>query len=166
MQTAFHPTEPFAYGALPASERQLNGPARSIRRSSLYELLLHQSWQQPIDATPTPILIQGGKQFGDRFELEGTLSLRRQRFLHVDADVWLTEFVPVRGVPSSNSPSALKAEFPELFQAAERGRGFAPGSRFHLTEKRRLRSGELHYLDHPALGVLLLITPLDDGQSL
>ena len=166
LQAAFFPDQPHAFSEVSANERQLEGPARSIRRSSLYALLLHQSWQQPIDQAPTPILIQGGQQFGDRFELEGTLSLRRQRFLHVDADLWLTQFSPQRGLPATTMPSPLKAQFPDLFEAAERGRTFSADTRFHLSEKRRLRSGELHYLDHPALGVLILVTPLDTRQSL
>ncbi len=32
---------------------------------------------------------------------------------------------------------------------------------YPLTQSRRLRSGELHYFDHPLLGVLILITPYD-----
>jgi hypothetical protein len=32
---------------------------------------------------------------------------------------------------------------------------------YHLTESRRMRSKELHYLDHPVLGVLLLVTPYE-----
>ena len=166
LQAAFYPAAPYAFSEISGNERQLEGPARSIRRSSLYALLLHQSWQQPIDQTPTPILIQGGQQFGDRFELEGTLSLRRQRFLHVEADLWLTQFSPQRALPAAKAPSNLKAQFPDLFEAAERGRTFSADARFHLSERRRLRSGELHYLDHPALGVLILVTPLDARRSL
>ncbi|WP_341503963.1 CsiV family protein [Gallaecimonas sp. GXIMD4217] len=33
-----------------------------------------------------------------------------------------------------------------------------------LDQKRRLRSGELHYFDHPALGVLMQIRPVADAQ--
>jgi hypothetical protein len=29
-----------------------------------------------------------------------------------------------------------------------------------LREQRRMRSGELHYEDHPRLGVLVLVTPV------
>jgi hypothetical protein len=166
LQAAFYPAEPYAFTEINVNERQLEGPAGSIRRSSLYALLLHQSWQQPIDQTPTPILVQGGQQFGDRFELEGTLSLRRQRFLHVEADLWLTQFSPQQALPASTVPSTLKAQFPDLFEASERGRTFSADAKFHLSERRRLRSGELHYLDHPALGVLILVTTLDTRQSL
>jgi len=32
--------------------------------------------------------------------------------------------------------------------------------RYHLTGERQVRSGELHYFDHPAFGVLIKITPV------
>jgi Peptidoglycan-binding protein, CsiV len=32
--------------------------------------------------------------------------------------------------------------------------------RYHLSAERSVRSGELHYFDHPAFGVLLKITPV------
>lgn len=35
-----------------------------------------------------------------------------------------------------------------------------------LAEKRRMRAGELHYLDHPALGLLLHATPLEPPDDL
>jgi hypothetical protein len=31
---------------------------------------------------------------------------------------------------------------------------------FRLQTSRRMRSGELHYLDHPLFGLLILVTPL------
>ncbi len=31
-----------------------------------------------------------------------------------------------------------------------------------MTQHRRMRSGELHYLDHPAIGVLVRNTDLED----
>lgn len=39
--------------------------------------------------------------------------------------------------------------------------GAVPGEFVVLAESRRLRSGELNYLDHPAFGVLFRIDPLE-----
>ena len=33
--------------------------------------------------------------------------------------------------------------------------------RFRFTSHRRMRSNEIHYMDHPMFGVLILITPLE-----
>ena len=163
LEAAFFPTIALDYQSLDSASRQLNDPAGSIRRSSLYELLLHQSWLQPIEQTPVPILIQGGKQYGNLFELEGTLSLRRQRYLHVETDLQLTKFKKERTSPASEEQAGLRLKYPALYEAARRGREYSPAAEFNLREKRRLVSGELHYFDHPALGILLLI---DQTQSL
>ena len=165
LEAAFFPAASLDYRSLDTASRQLNGPARSIRRSSLYELLLHQSWRQPIGQTPIPILIQGGEQYGDQFELEGTLSIRRQRYLHVDADLRLMQFSLERFARPAEQEAPLKSKYPDLYEAAQRGREHSPTAQFNLNESRRLRSGELHYLDHPALGVLLLIDGSESSDS-
>jgi hypothetical protein len=41
-----------------------------------------------------------------------------------------------------------------------------PTAYFELNESRRMRSKELHYLDHPALGIVVKITPLETPESL
>ncbi len=33
---------------------------------------------------------------------------------------------------------------------------------YHLSEKRRFKFNEIHYLDHPRLGVIARVTPIDD----
>ena len=40
------------------------------------------------DGAPTPILIQAGSRYDDYFELDGTLSISRSRYLHLDADLY------------------------------------------------------------------------------
>ena len=157
LEAAFFPTIVLDYQSVDTASRQLNGPAGSIRRSSLYELLHHQSWLQPIAQRPVPILIQGGEQYGNLFELEGTLSVRRQRYLHVETDLRLTKFKKERTSPDTEDQAGLRLKYPALYKAARRGRDYSPAAEFNLKEKRRLVSGELHYFDHPALGVLLLI---------
>ena len=101
-----------------------------------------------------------------RQELEGTLSIRRQRYLHVDADLRLTQFSQERLARPSEQEAPLKSKYPDLYEAAQRGREYSPMAQFNLNESRRLRSGELHYLDHPALGVLLLVDRSESSDSL
>jgi hypothetical protein len=65
------------------------------------------------------------------------------RFLHVNLDL------TYRGAAAAASaaPSTGLDEFT-----------FAP--RYELETERNVRSGELHYFDHPAFGVLVKVTPL------
>jgi hypothetical protein len=37
---------------------------------------------------------------------------------------------------------------------------------FELNESRRMRSKELHYLDHPAMGIIVKITPVEASLEL
>jgi hypothetical protein len=39
------------------------------------------------------------------------------------------------------------------------------GPRYVLTAERQTRSGELHYFDHPAFGVLVMITPVPETPA-
>ena len=85
----FDSTTPQAFTALPEAQRLLNTQARSLRRSSLYRTLFHQSWLQPIsaDKASIPIMIQAGKHYDDSFELDGTIKVSRSRFLHMETDL-------------------------------------------------------------------------------
>ncbi len=137
---------------------------RSLTRSSRFDVIDHQSWVQPINAEPTPVMVQAGQRYDDRFEVEGTLSLSRSRFLHVQTDLWYTIFEPrggarnpyVQGFESTLSEEQL-SEYQELVEV-ERERGQYYAARSHvMMQSRRLRSDELHYIDHPLFGVIIRI---------
>lgn len=159
---------PDAYRALDADNRRLGSVARSLRVSSKFELLSHVAWRQPVVSEATAILIQTGQRYGDVSEIDGTLSISRTRFLHVAADLWYTEFTS--GVsqqlliqPSDQpvSDSDVAQRYPELVDASRRGEQYIPIHRHHLHQTRRLRSGELHYIDHPFFGILVQIVPFE-----
>ncbi len=158
--------ESFAFRAVADTERNLAGAAQSIRRSKDYRMLLHQSWTQPIAAQSTAILLQGGDQFGDQFELEGTLAVRRSRFLHVATDLWLTRFETTGSGQGRFQDHPMAEAYPALMLAADRGQNHEPGYRYHMAQQRRLRSNEVHYLDHPQFGIIIEIRPATAGPAL
>jgi len=124
--------------------------------------------------TPQSILIRGGKHYDNRWELDGTLTLRRSRYLHVDADLWLTEFGQVLAqnslntLPSGISPDLLE-KYPGLAEWQSSRGTYMPTLTHRLQESRRMRSSTLHFLDHPAFGVLIQIdgyeVPVSDTES-
>ena len=65
-------------------------------------------------------------------ELEGTIRFYMSRHLHLDVDLLLRETAPGSGVKV-----------------------------YRLAEQRKLKSQETHYFDHPKLGVLVRVMPLD-----
>jgi hypothetical protein len=123
---------------LPPKTFVLSAPAARLDRSGRYRVLLHGAWIAPLpdrDA-PLPMLIQTGAKSGDRWRIEGTIAVTVARYLH--ADVELRYLVDAT---APNDPTA-------------------PPTYLEMREDRRLRSGELHYLDHPRFGVLLQIDPV------
>ena len=104
---------------LPPSAYRMQRIADSLNRSGAYRVLTHRAWRQPArdraGAVPFPVNAAGDT-------LDGSVTLVRERFLHLDVDLMLQ-------------------------------------STYALDEKRRMRSGELHYFDHPMFGVIAEVNP-------
>ena len=146
----------------------LRTAATRMRRSGDYAVMHHGRWLQAVPPRDdaAPLLIQIGAQMPDAgFELEGSVSVTLGRFLHFAAQVWLRQAPPDRlaapnlagDEPIGRSDSApVGAEGPKM----------APAGYVLLSESRRMRPGELHYLDHPWLGILVRIEPVDAPDAL
>lgn len=161
--------DPLAPGTLAFAraddDSTLNGIARSLRRSSRFNVIDHKSWIQPINSEPTAIMFQTGKRYDDLFEIEGIVSFSRLRYLHVQTNLWYTIFEPKGGNANpypgglaSNLSDETLASYPELVEVErERGRYF-PARTHQMIQSRRMRSDEMHYLDHPLFGMVVRIT--------
>jgi len=127
----------WAQGALPVDATQeratsLNGEAAKLNPSSGYQVLLHKAWSQTLGSAASSAAIStGNEQFG-HFPVEGTLRLSRARFIDVEADLWVNQF-----------------DASGLVNGSER-----------IKQSSRLKSGELTYLDHGSLGLLIRVSPL------
>lgn len=137
--------------------------ARRVQRSGLGRVLFHGKWIQdvPPRESPDPILIQGGQQLvfpTPVHELEGTVGVTLGRFLHFRADLFF--HAPALGVEPI--AGALSAAGREVLDPAP---PLVP-SYMQLSESRRMRSEEIHYLDHPKLGLVVRIDPVEIPQTL
>lgn len=158
-----------AFAQLPSAQRLLDGPARSIRRSSLYRLLVHQAWLQPVveENEALPILIQGGKRYDDTFELDGTITLSRSRFLHLETDLWYTQFSALQpGATEANQFTSpldgslaiapdLRNRYPAVAEWLSNRNQYTPVHAHKLNQSRRMRSSTMHFIDHPQFGLLI-----------
>ena len=78
--------------------------------------------------------------------LDGTFTLRRGRFLHVDVDLGFTEIESDGDSPLiGENPSSAEIQNTKLY--------------VRMTQSRRIRNDDLQYLDHPLFGVLFQISP-------
>jgi hypothetical protein len=96
--------------------------------------------------------------------LDGTLRVHRARYLHVEAD--LLYYRPLAGdarpAAGNDANAALLPDSPDtgLIEQLLADEDRVPRL-FRLSAKRRMRSRELHYLDHPLFGLLVEIVPLE-----
>ncbi len=166
-----------AFVTLPERELTLNRARQRIDRALDLRLLAHLAWRQPATpATDSPaVFIQAGKQFGIHFELEGTLTVREKRYLHVDTDMFFSEYKTAILAEHKDWSAFLENKTkPEtsLFDLRSDGsllidsRGLTSNQQnpytreitAELKQSKRIKSGELHYLDHPLFGILVQLT--------
>lgn len=166
-----------AWRFLPAESRILVDMLGRMERSGSFRVLYHQAWRQPVRARNEafPLYLQGEDMiavatdpatreapldFGlpplqpsatDGSEasgistapaqtmqpaLQGMLRLHLSRYLHVEPDIWLARR------DADNTPYWVR-----------------------INQNRRMRSEELHYIDHPLFGMLLRLTPWQTDQQ-
>jgi hypothetical protein len=64
-------------------------------RANRYRVLHHSAWHQfiPPASNGESVIVLGGRQLGEHFELEGSISLdRQQRYVHADINLWMSTF--------------------------------------------------------------------------
>ena len=172
-----------AWRTLGEENRILRDMLARMEKQGDYRVLFHQAWRQPVRerARAFPLYLTGGEQrpvaatetttpealdfglppldtgdadlaantgiTGDQVtgshaqpvlqpELQGMIRLHRSRYLHVEPDLWF------------------------MSQTAE-GQPYW----VRINQNRRMRSDELHYLDHPLFGLLVRLTPWKTDQQ-
>lgn len=157
---------------------------QKIQRARDQRVLFSHRWEQGLlDKEHAPyVYIRGGEREGPHRELEGSLQISVERYLHVKAKFWLTRFKSAEGSANStyeadppidqlDSDSALGGfdelepftlPAPPFTSTGDLGSTPAVEQVFLFDQERRLRSKETHYLDHPVLGMLIRIEPLPD----
>jgi hypothetical protein len=121
--------------AIPAAQFQLNDVARKLQGSSNYQPIAHFAWQQTASSWGSRAGFTVAKLAGSVPGLSGIFYLESGTYLHLGMSL---------NYQTSNPPDALAA---------------APGTAFMLNESRRIRFDKLSYYDHPAFGVIALVTP-------
>jgi hypothetical protein len=135
------------YRMRPEARLTLSAQARRLEASGDFQILEHIGWHQRVPARNAPQRIYIHKDN----ELQGYLSVTLGRYLHTAATLWLDP-VGFTISPSFTSdgtgPSDLQRPYAELKQS------------------RRMRSGELHYFDHPLFGLLVRIDKVTHPENL
>jgi hypothetical protein len=121
--------------SIPAAQFQLNDIAAKLQNTTNYQPLAHFAWQQTASTWGSRAGFTVAKLAGQVPGISGIVYLESGDYLHLGMSL---------NYQTSNPPDGLAA---------------TPGTVFNLTESRRIKYRVLSYYDHPAFGVIALVTP-------
>jgi|GEM_PF-2442966 len=137
---------------LPQDKYQLTNLATKIQSNSDYTLLYHAAWSQPgLDEQhainfhtriPYALTPEKSTDSGTGPEIDANFKLVMSRYLHFNIDM----LIPLQLEPADsdgNQPNGADS----------------PSGFVEFKEQRRMRSREIHYIDHPLVGIIVLATP-------
>jgi hypothetical protein len=127
-------------GLLPPTAWQLTPLENKLRSSGLYVPVAHVAWSQTASDWGTRAGFTLTRLGLDVPGLSGTVFLERGQLLHL-------------GMALSYAPASPPA-----------GMGAGPGTMFTISESRRIKFYERNYYDHPAFGVITLVTPAQGSR--
>lgn len=121
-----------------------------LEKSGEYRILLQQAWtQKGVDRNKViPLHIQTAALSAEHPEpeLEGSISIGLARYLHVDTDLTFRKKVVVQ---YQDGGDVVEQE--EIYDIP-------------VVAHRKMRSQELHYIDHPLVGILIKAYPIESGR--
>ena len=107
--------------------------ARKLEQNG-YQIYLHQAWSQPLDNDLVVALHRGNPENGV-YPIQGLVNLRQATLTELKVAFWRNR---------SAAELQLQSETPLISE--------------FLHQTRALRPGEVHYLDHQSLGMLVTIS--------
>lgn len=172
-----------SFTQLPEDALSLRDAANNILSQYQYRPLFHGAWQQPIEPreTATAIAIYGGEKFDNHYELEGHVLIAVERYLHIHTDLWLNRFIQAIGsdafilqkLPTlPRQKTETLADVTSLVLSDDNSLTNNLAQPLYQVERtvvmrqhRRMRSEELHYIDHPLFGLVVRVTPIEINDS-
>jgi hypothetical protein len=147
-----------AFIALDDSEHEFTQYNGNLELSPNHRLLYHAVWRQPVlnKVQASAIQIIGGDRFGAHSELEGSLTISYNiNRVDIDAQLW-------RNVFNISSELDWHVPLPPLSDNTEADSpGLVISRVYPMLQTRQTISNQLHYLDHPAFGMLVEVRPYE-----
>ena len=138
-----------------AREFSLSAEVSKIARSRDFRVISTKSWFQNIKAKDAAELIFIDSDFFKGTRIFGFFQLYKERFLHFNTKLYLSELDPLftqdeRLMVGKNVFNEEK----ELDIYEEKNQKVL----YEVVHSKKFRSGELHYVDHPKFGMLIMLT--------
>lgn len=148
----------------PDSDLHLNSAAQRLENSGRFRVLMSAGWYQsfPPDYDGEPLRVAVGDwlaEAGHR-EVEGHITIDRQRYLHVGVHLnhWQPGAPTIEpAIPSSDSSPSEAPVIDTPVAMAARAELVT-----WIRETRRMRSEEVHFIDSPTIGVLVFFKRVEN----
>jgi len=127
--------------AIPSSAYQLTEIEGRLRSSGAYVPVAHVAWSQTASGWGTRAGFPLQRLGADVPGLSGTVFLERGQYLHLGMTLTYADPSPPAGL------------------------GAASGTTFTINQSRRIKFYERNYYDHPAFGVIALVSPAQGTRS-
>lgn len=126
--------------SIPSTAYQLTDIENKLRSSGAFVPVAHVAWSQTASGWGTRAGFPLQKLGVDAQGLSGTVFLERGQYLHLGMALTYADPSPPAGL------------------------GAAPGTTFLINQSRRIRFYERNYYDHPAFGVIALVSPAQGAR--
>ncbi|MDF1629736.1 MAG: CsiV family protein [Alcanivoracaceae bacterium] len=149
-----------------------------------HRILLHKAWRQPVRerAHAFAVLVEGGDILpepvvADETLQDGELPPDTDAYSAMDSSGQFTTMPQIEALESTQEPIAIRelqgalrfhlSRYLHIEPILWFGSDTAEGQRVwvKIDQNRRMRSEELHYLDHPLFGLLVRITPWNHPEQ-
>jgi hypothetical protein len=142
--TASIQEERLAVRTLSPAQFKLGGIEASLGRSGGYEMLKHVGWTQTATPRGAGPSVELADVSGDTPPVKGTVTLERGKYLYLRLNLAYAPDMP---------PNSLLGATPGMGAVT-----------FALKQTRRIRPFERHYFDHPAFGVIAMVSTVGGSR--
>ena len=124
--------------------------AQKLKSNKRYNVLVHKAWRQTglADDDAIAIPIDSRKTSSDGNNIHGSIKIVLERYLHIYTDMIYQQ--PHKDVAPAWPNPASRQQYKE----------------YPINFHRRMRSKELHYLDHPLVGILVMAMPVKNQEEM
>ena len=138
-----------------------------LKRHAAFKPLLHLAWRMPVKSrnSAQPIHLFAGENYAGKWAIDGNFKIYLDRYLFIDSQLLVRQettsiITPPKKqefeiINSENDVQVIKQD-ENVFEPQPVKRETVINEAF-FDQNRRLRSEEIHYFDHPLMGMIVQI---------
>lgn len=151
--------------------------AERINRRRDMQVVWHQAWIEPIQTEQHAIVhsLRIQPENAPNVDVQGNIRFYLSRFLHIQTQLTVQHYLPhseaialnySRNMSHDESLERTALVTSNVTQSPLEHAIRVPLRAAQINQSRRMRSGELHYIDHPMLGIVVRITPIETWDDI